>query len=161
MFYPPRALALPVHLPPKIPYLEENLMKKHSILKKLTALAAAAALALSLCACAKSGGDHDTLPSPSGADGAEDGKTYKVAIIKQMDHASLDEIAEAVGSELEKLAKEETFQSAEFINIYYGEDVKEPEAQKTLKLFTKACPQAEINLLSGGQPVYYYMISAE
>ena len=45
-------------------------MKKHSILKKLTALAAAAALALSLCACAKSGGDHDTLPSPSGADGA-------------------------------------------------------------------------------------------
>ncbi len=62
---------------------------------------------------------------------------------------------------LEKLAKEETFQSAEFINIYYGEDVKEPEAQKTLKLFTKACPQAEINLLSGGQPVYYYMISAE
>ena len=79
-------------------------MKKHSILKKLTALAAAAALALSLCACAKSGGDHDTLPSPSGTDGAEDGKTYKVAIIKQMDHASLDEIANAVAAELEQLA---------------------------------------------------------
>ncbi|MBO5034913.1 MAG: DAK2 domain-containing protein [Oscillospiraceae bacterium] len=62
---------------------------------------------------------------------------------------------------LEKLAKEETFQNAEFINIYYGEDVKESEAEKTLKIFTKACPQAEINLLSGGQPVYYYMISAE
>lgn len=79
-------------------------MKKHSILKKLTALAAAAALALSLCACAKSGGDHDTLPSQNGADGAEDGKTYKVAIIKQMDHASLDEIANAVAAELEQLA---------------------------------------------------------
>ena len=62
---------------------------------------------------------------------------------------------------LKKLAKEETFQQAEFINIYYGEDVKQAEAEKTLKLFVDACPQAEITLLSGGQPVYYYMISAE
>ncbi len=75
-------------------------MKKHSILKKLSALAAAAAMALSLCACAVSGGDHDTLPSQSGADGA----SYRVAIIKQMDHASLDEIAAAVAAELEQLA---------------------------------------------------------
>jgi len=80
--------------------LEENTMKKHSILKKLSALAAAAAMALSLCACAVSGGDHDTLPSQSGADGA----SYRVAIIKQMDHASLDEIAAAVAAELEQLA---------------------------------------------------------
>ncbi|MDE6108372.1 MAG: DAK2 domain-containing protein, partial [Oscillospiraceae bacterium] len=62
---------------------------------------------------------------------------------------------------LKKLAKDDIFQNAEFINIYYGEDVKESEAEKTLKLFTEACPKAEINLLSGGQPVYYYMISAE
>ena len=40
-------------------------------------------------------------------------------------------------------------------------DVKESEAEKTLKFFTAACPKAEITLLSGGQPVYYYMISAE
>ena len=62
---------------------------------------------------------------------------------------------------LKKLAKEEIFQNAEFINIYYGEDVKQSEAEKTLKLFTAVCPNAEITLLSGGQPVYYYMISAE
>ena len=62
---------------------------------------------------------------------------------------------------LKKLAKEPTFQNAEFINIYYGEDVKESDAEKTLKLFTAACPGAEITLLAGGQPVYYYMISAE
>ncbi len=61
----------------------------------------------------------------------------------------------------EKLCKEDTFQNAEFINIYYGADVKESEAEKTLKFFTAACPKAEITLLSGGQPVYYYMISAE
>ena len=62
---------------------------------------------------------------------------------------------------LKKLAKDEAYQNAEFINIYYGEDVKESEAQNTLKLFTDLCPKAEITLLAGGQPVYYYMISAE
>ena len=62
---------------------------------------------------------------------------------------------------LRRLAEAEAQQSAEFINIFYGEDVSEKEAQKALKLFTECCPNAEITLLSGGQPVYYYMISAE
>ena len=62
---------------------------------------------------------------------------------------------------LHRLAESEDLQNAEFINIFYGEDVAEKEAQKALKLFTEACPSAEITLLSGGQPVYYYMISAE
>ena len=62
---------------------------------------------------------------------------------------------------LRRLAEAEPQQNAEFINIFYGEDVSEKDAQKSLKLFTDACPNAEITLLSGGQPVYYYMISAE
>ncbi len=62
---------------------------------------------------------------------------------------------------LRRLAEAEPQQNAEFINIFYGEDVSDKEAQKALKIFTDACPNAEITLLSGGQPVYYYMISAE
>ena len=62
---------------------------------------------------------------------------------------------------LHRLAESEALQNAEFINIFYGEDVAEKEAQKALRLFTELCPDAEITLLSGGQPVYYYMISAE
>ena len=62
---------------------------------------------------------------------------------------------------LKHLAEAEPQQSAEFINIFYGEDVSEKEAQKALDIFSSACPNAEITLLSGGQPVYYYMISAE
>ncbi len=62
---------------------------------------------------------------------------------------------------LRRLAEAKPQQNAEFINIFYGADVTEREAQKVLKLFTDACPNAEITLLSGGQPVYYYMISAE
>ncbi len=62
---------------------------------------------------------------------------------------------------LKKLAGDEKFQQAEFINIYYGAEVSEADANKVLEMFRGACPQAEVNLLSGGQPVYYYMISAE
>ena len=62
---------------------------------------------------------------------------------------------------LENLAQAETQQTAEFINIFYGEDVDEESAGKALALFQCLCPNAEITLLSGGQPVYYYMISAE
>ena len=62
---------------------------------------------------------------------------------------------------LRRLAEAEPQQNAEFINIFYGEDVSEKDAQKSLKLFTDACPNAEITLLAGGQPVYYKMISAE
>ena len=62
---------------------------------------------------------------------------------------------------LSRLAESDAVKDAEFITIFYGEDVKEKEAQKALKVFTSACPGAEITLLSGGQPVYYYMISAE
>ena len=62
---------------------------------------------------------------------------------------------------LERLAKSEGHQSAEFISIFYGEDVTEEQAQEAEKIFTAACPNAEITLLAGGQPVYYYMISAD
>ena len=62
---------------------------------------------------------------------------------------------------LENLALAETQQNAEFINIFYGEDVDEESACKALALFQRLCSNAEITLLSGGQPVYYYMISAE
>jgi DAK2 domain fusion protein YloV len=51
--------------------------------------------------------------------------------------------------------------SPEFINIYYGEDVTEEDAGRTAELITACLPEAEVSLVYGGQPVYYYMISAE
>lgn len=62
---------------------------------------------------------------------------------------------------LKRLAKADAQQKAEFITVFYGEDVAEKDAQEALELFKKLCPKAEITLLRGGQPVYYYMISAE
>ena len=62
---------------------------------------------------------------------------------------------------LNQLAQAEKHQDAEFISIFYGEDVTEEDAAKAEAIFAAACPNAEISVLPGGQPVYYYMISAE
>ncbi|MCI8552996.1 MAG: DAK2 domain-containing protein [Lawsonibacter sp.] len=62
---------------------------------------------------------------------------------------------------LDRLARSDGHQSAEFISIFYGEDVTQEQAQEAEQIFAAACPNAEITLLAGGQPVYYFMISAE
>ena len=62
---------------------------------------------------------------------------------------------------LDQLAHAEPQQQAEYINLFYGQDVTQAEAEQALNIFTQACPNAEVSLLAGGQPVYYYMISAE
>ena len=49
----------------------------------------------------------------------------------------------------------------EYITIFYGEDITEKQASKAADIFSDTCPNAEVNLLRGGQPVYYYLISAE
>ena len=62
---------------------------------------------------------------------------------------------------LNQLAQDAPQQEAEFITIYYGDQVTQEQAQHALELFTAACPNAELSLIAGGQPVYYYMIAAE
>ena len=62
---------------------------------------------------------------------------------------------------LKKLAQESQKRGGEFISIFYGEGVQEQEAQQALGLFQAACPEAEITVLDGGQPVYHYLISVE
>ena len=62
---------------------------------------------------------------------------------------------------LKSLADKVNADGKEYITIYYGADVKEKHAQKAADIFADICPNADVNLLSGGQPVYYYLISAE
>ena len=62
---------------------------------------------------------------------------------------------------LRSLAEKVRDDGKEFITIYYGEDIQEKHAQKAADLFQEICADADVNLIRGGQPVYYYMISAE
>ena len=62
---------------------------------------------------------------------------------------------------LKSLAEKVRDDGREYVTIYYGQDIKEKHAQKAADLFADICPDADVNLINGGQPVYYYLISAE
>ena len=52
-------------------------------------------------------------------------------------------------------------EDSELVTIYYGFDVKEEDAEKLKEEAEKEFPDKELELQYGGQPIYYYMISAE
>ena len=97
-------------------------MKKYNIIKKFFALTAAAAMCLSFAACGNSssqdnsGNDNQTSQTEqttqqsqtsqdnTASSDSTQTKTYKIAVVKQMDHASLDEIANAVTAQLDNIA---------------------------------------------------------
>ena len=62
---------------------------------------------------------------------------------------------------LTAMADKTAAEGKEFVNIFYGADINEDDAAQALALFQSRVPNAEINLVSGGQPIYYYLISAE
>ncbi len=84
-------------------------MKKHNMVKKFAALSLSLALGLSLAACsggndaAKSNSSGSNAASGSGS-GSDDG--YKIAVVRQLDHASMNEIRDAITAELDAKAAE-------------------------------------------------------
>ena len=86
--------------------------------------------------------------------------------IKEGDYLALEE-GKLFGTDtslnvlLEKLAADAQTRDASFISLYFGEDVTEEQAQEAAAVFQTVCPDAEVVVLSGGQPVYYYIISME
>ncbi|OUN26158.1 ABC transporter substrate-binding protein [Pseudoflavonifractor sp. An85] len=68
-------------------------MKNNQIIRRFAASAVAGTMLLSLCAC--------------GAGGKKKDDSYKVAVVKQLDHASMDEIAKAITGQLDAIAAKE------------------------------------------------------
>ena len=84
------------------------------------------------------------------------------AIAKAMtDAAQCVSTAQITYALLDALSDEAASREAEFVTVFYGEDVSEEDARKASEIFTRKCPDAEVNLICGGQPVYYYIISIE
>ena len=83
-------------------------MKKHNIVKKLMALTLSLAMALALAAC--SSGTTSSGTSSSGSTGSENssgsGEGYKIAVVRQLDHPSMNEIRDAITAELDAKAEE-------------------------------------------------------
>ncbi len=76
------------------------------------------------------------------------------------DHAILavgTDVADTAREMFEKLVDE----NSELISIYYGQDVKEEEAQALGDAIGKAYPDCDLEVRFGGQPLYYYIVSVE
>lgn len=71
---------------------------------------------------------------------------------------SVGQSVEAAAKEmLEAMAGEET----EMISLYYGEDIREEDAQRFGQELAELYPDADVDVQNGGQPIYYYVISVE
>ena len=62
---------------------------------------------------------------------------------------------------LQRLAGHVAEDGREFVTLYTGADTTPEVGQQALEIFQAACPDAEVTLVEGGQPVYYFLISAE
>ena len=68
---------------------------------------------------------------------------------------------ESLESLLKQMAEETARRGSEFITVFYGQGVAQEEAEAAAGKFRRACPDAEVTVLNGGQPVYLYLVSAE
>ena len=66
-------------------------------------------------------------------------------------------IGDCVKQLIEKLATE----SHSVVNLYYGEEVTEDQANEVSELIQEAFPSLDVELFFGGQAVYYYIVSLE
>ena len=64
-------------------------------------------------------------------------------------------------SVLKKLAREMVSDDSAFATVIFGEGVTEEQAAEVENLLHKENKEMEINVINGGQPVYYYIISVE
>ena len=79
-----------------------------------------------------------------------------------MDNGKLSFVEKDVEKATIKLAKQMMKRDTSFVTIIYGEGITAEEAEKVAEEVQKRAPKnAEVSVLEGNQPVYYYFISVE
>ena len=107
-------------------------------------------------------GQVDTIQVTYAArDSDFDGHQIRQGDYLAMYNKSLFATSRDLNAVLRGLAEQVRDTGREYITIFYGADITEKQASKAAGIFSSVCPDADVNLLSGGQPVYYYLISAE
>ena len=70
-------------------------------------------------------------------------------------------VGEDISVTTKELIKTMMDEDAELISIYYGQDVTEDEAQALAEAVESEYPDCDVELQSGGQTIYYYIVSVE
>lgn len=94
-------------------------------------------------------------------DTAMDGKEIKAGDIMGIGDKTIcsvgSDIAEVTFELLESLLDDES----ELVSLYFGQDGSEEDAQALADRIMEAYPELEVDVHSGGQPIYYYILSVE
>ena len=104
---------------------------------------------------------HTAMVTYAARDSEFDGRSIKAGEhLALIDGALLDSFPD-VDSLMKALGDAVAPFDPEFITIYYGADVQPEDAEEASLTLKKRFPDAETSIVSGGQPVYYYMIAIE
>ena len=76
-----------------------------------------------------------------------------------------DKVIEVVGQDVQdvtfELVKKLADEDSEIVSIFYGEDTSEEDAEKLAAKIEEEYPDVDVEVYSGGQPIYYYIVSVE
>ena len=107
------------------------------------------------------GGVHTVSVTYAARDSEFDGQDIKaghfLALLENAliaNSSDFDAISDAILTSVDKF-------DPELITIFYGENVLEEDAEEFANAFRTKFPDADVTVAFGGQPVYYYLISAE
>ena len=90
-----------------------------------------------------------------------DGFDLAVGEIIGLDDKAILAKGKLVGEKNEKLIEKMMDDSIMNITLFYGEDIREEEANALVESLSKKYPEVEVSAVYGGQPVYYYLVSVE
>ena len=91
-----------------------------------------------------------------------DGHNIKAGEILAMENGKLSFVEKDLTKSLYKLTRSLVRKDSSFVTILYGADDTDDQAQEACDLLkSKLSANLEVNLINGGQPVYYYIVSVE
>ncbi len=90
-----------------------------------------------------------------------DGHAIKQGEILCLDNGKVSFVDKDIIKGAYKLTKKLVKGDSSYITVLYGADVTDEDAEKLSQMITNKYPNLDVNLINGGQPVYYYIISVE
>lgn len=91
-----------------------------------------------------------------------DGHNIKAGELLAMENGKLAFVDKDLNRALLKLTRSMVKKDSSFVTILYGADISDDQAAEAYELLRqKLSDNVEINLINGGQPVYYYIVSVE
>lgn len=90
-----------------------------------------------------------------------DGKTIKQGNIMGIDDSKIAAVGESIKDTTKELIESMLDEDSELVSLYYGDELKEEDANELAEEIMSTNSDIEVEVLYGGQPIYYYVISVE